>query len=69
VQIRGIVSDREGQQLGDIHEAARLKNVRQQKVLAARDYVSPCVLPSSTNDILINDCCINAAVQRLSYLA
>jgi hypothetical protein len=66
VQIRGIVSDREGQQFGDIHEAARLKNVRQQEMLAARDYVSPWVLPPSRKDILINDCCFNAAVQRLS---
>jgi hypothetical protein len=64
VQIRGIVSDCKGQQLGDIHEEARLKNVRQQEMLAARDYVSPWVLPSSRNDILINYCCINTADQR-----
>jgi hypothetical protein len=69
VQIRGIVSDREGQQLGNIHEVARLRNVRQQAMLAARDYVLSWPLPSSRKDILIYHCCIHVADRQQSELA
>jgi hypothetical protein len=43
--------------------------MRQQAMLAARDYVLSWPLPSSRKDILIHHCCIHVADRQKSELA